>query len=433
MAEERGWYKLDNAAKIIPSSVEGADTRVIRLVCELKEAVDPELLQLAVDRTMPEFPHMSVCLRRGVFWYYLDSRQERAEVSEESLPALSSLYRRGYRNLLFRINYYGKRINLELFHVLADGTGAMVFLVHILTHYMAEKYGLSLEEMTQDVSSVKEKEQDAFGQFYEGRKLRKMHNRNPVRKNFVKEMFPVKAYQITGHMDEDLQQHLIEGTVPEQKLLDVAHRYGVTVGVLIVSLYIEAMILQMSAADRRKPVVVSVPVNLRRYFPSATTRNFYGAIQVRFDPEKYDGTLETILNEISREFSDNLTEEKVFQTMNAYAALEHNYAIKMTPLFLKYWGIRGYNNLVKFGVTTSVSNVGAITVPEEMKQYIEKFSCFMAGRTAFVCLCSFGGKTVFGVTSCFTEHTVFMNFFRRLAAMGIPVEIASNDFDAEVN
>ena len=68
MAERKTWYKLDNAAKIIPSSVEGADTRVFRLVCELREEVDPELLQRALDRTLIEFPYMNSCMRRGIFW-----------------------------------------------------------------------------------------------------------------------------------------------------------------------------------------------------------------------------------------------------------------------------------------------------------------------------------------------------------------------------
>ena len=431
MASEHGWYKLDNAAKIIPSSVEGADTRVFRLVCELKEDVDPELLQEALDRTMPEFPHMNCCLRRGVFWYYLDTWRGNPTVQEETLHALSSLYKAGHRNPLFRVVYFHKRISLEMFHVLADGTGGFVFLNHIVAQYLSLKYGLNPGEFLQDVSSITEKEQDAFGQFYEGKKLQKIHNREPVRKNFMKDMFPVKAHQIQGHVDDDLWQHLIEGTVQTSKLLDAAHGFGVTVGVLIVSLYVEAIISQMSSRDKRRPIVVSVPVNLRQYFPSATTRNFYGAIQVRFDTAKYDGTLKSILQEIEREFSENLTEEKMFQTMNSYAALENNYAVKMTPLFLKYWGIRGYNNLVKTGVTTSVSNIGSIHISESLSQYVEKYAAFMAARTAFICLISFGDKTVFGVTSCFTEHTVFMRFFRRLTAMGIPVEITSNDYDVQ--
>ena len=82
-------------------------------------------------------------------------------------------------------------------------------------------------------------------------------------------------------------------------------------------------------------------------------------------------------------------------------------------------------------MTTSVSNLGNVEIPEALCPYVEKFVSFMAARTAFVCLTSFGDRTVFGVASCFTEHTVFMEFFRRLTAMGIPVEIATNDFDAE--
>ena len=35
------WYQLDNAAKIVPSTTGGADTRVFRITCELKEDVDP--------------------------------------------------------------------------------------------------------------------------------------------------------------------------------------------------------------------------------------------------------------------------------------------------------------------------------------------------------------------------------------------------------
>ena len=39
-AKQKNWYKLDNVAKIIPSSVEGADTRVFRVACELKDDVE---------------------------------------------------------------------------------------------------------------------------------------------------------------------------------------------------------------------------------------------------------------------------------------------------------------------------------------------------------------------------------------------------------
>ena len=39
MAQSK-WYQLDNAAKIVPSTTGGSDTRVFRITCELMEEVD---------------------------------------------------------------------------------------------------------------------------------------------------------------------------------------------------------------------------------------------------------------------------------------------------------------------------------------------------------------------------------------------------------
>ena len=66
------WYKLDNAATIVPATARGSDTRVFRLTCQLKEKVDGDILQSALDLTLEEFPHFNVVLRKGFFWYYLD-------------------------------------------------------------------------------------------------------------------------------------------------------------------------------------------------------------------------------------------------------------------------------------------------------------------------------------------------------------------------
>ena len=68
----------------------------------------------------------------------------------------------------------------------------------------------------------------------------------------------------------------------------------------------------------------------------------------------------------------------MFKTMNSYAALEHNRAVKIVPLTLKDLGIRGISSLMQRGVTSTVSNVGKVTMPEIMVPYIEKFSSFMS-------------------------------------------------------
>lgn len=50
------WTKLDNAAKIFPPNSNERDTKVFRFVCELKDEVDKDILQEAVDKTLPLFP-----------------------------------------------------------------------------------------------------------------------------------------------------------------------------------------------------------------------------------------------------------------------------------------------------------------------------------------------------------------------------------------
>ncbi len=421
MAKSGKWYELDNAAKIIPSTTQGADTRVFRLCCELKEEVDAAVLQRALDKTIREFPHFNCILKKGLFWYYLEVSSQRARVCEENQPPCSAIYFAGKKDLLFRLNYYKKRINLEMFHVLTDGTGAFIFLKSIVIHYLVERYHLKAEIQPQEKSSVSEKTGDAFNHFYSSRKSKSM----------LKKHLPKKAYHLKGEKNENLELQLLEATVPVDAILEAAHRYDSTIAVFSVAVYVEAIIREMAVRERKLPVVITVPVNLRNYFPSHTTRNFFGVINVAFYPEKYDGTLESIVKDIKSSFEEQLSEDQIFQTMNAYAALEHNWAVKMVPLAVKDLGISGINFLRQRGVTSSVSNVGKVTMPEELVPYIEKFSSFMSSKSTQICISSFQNRLTFGAVTAFTTHNMLSNFFRRLVELGIPVELATTDYDVQ--
>ncbi|MDO4623486.1 MAG: hypothetical protein Q4B22_11105 [Eubacteriales bacterium] len=418
------WYELDNAAKIMPSSVIGVDTRVFRLVCELKEEIDPEILQHALDRAMEEYPYMNCCIRKGIFWYYMDQLPGSGLVKEEKVPALKALYIPGKKNLLYRVNYFEKRINFEVFHALADGTGGMIIFADIITNYLAEKYDLDRSQIKSSSASVEERLEDAFSRYYEKHERRK--------RNYLKEMFPVKAYQLKGVRDENKQERLIEGTVSVRELLDTAHRFGVTVGVFATSVWIEAIIKQMKRSEYRKPIVVSVPVNLRQFFPSETTRNFFGTFLVSYDAHLYDGTLESIFPVVEKAFKEELKPDKIKKTMNSYASLEHNVGLKLVPLIAKYFSVMGIITMMRRGITTSVSNVGRLPLAKTLSPFVEKISVFMANMNIFMCIITYEDKMVFGIVSCFSRHPVEMNFFRRLRELGIAVEIGSNDYDREV-
>lgn len=77
------WRKLDNAALAFPLVTGKNDTRVFRFYCQLKEEVNGEILQAALDQTMEKYPLFQAVLRKGLFWFYLERRDIRAVVKPE--------------------------------------------------------------------------------------------------------------------------------------------------------------------------------------------------------------------------------------------------------------------------------------------------------------------------------------------------------------
>ena len=420
MSHNNSWYQLDNAAKMFPSTALGADTKVFRIACELNESILPEPLQTALEYTAAAFPHFGCILKRGLFWYYLEERDIRPQVSPDDLPPCSPLYVPGRKNLLYRVTYYRNRINLEAFHVLADGTGAFDFLRELLIQYLSLVHSLPLPAKDTSSASLTEKSSDAFDFFYDRK----------VTRDDIRDLTGKRAFQLHEAPDENYHCHLLEGTVSSAAFLEAAHKYDTTAGVLSCSLLIESILGQIRPSGRKHPVIVSIPVNLRKYFPSETARNFFGVINVAYDPAGSSGTLPDILETVRSSFEAQLTKESIEKSMNSYARLEHNPFIKIVPLFIKdpvvsYFYARG-----RKGVTCTISNLGRISVPAPYAQYIHHFVPFMTSASLTMCMCSFGDVLAMGTASGYRTNNTMLAFYRKLNELGISAEIASNDHEA---
>ena len=112
----------------------------IRMYCELKEDVKEETLQKAVERTLEKYPLYCSVLRKGLFWFYMEQRNLKPKVKAEDRPPCSGLYVPDQKSFLFEVSYYQKKINLEVFHCLTDGTGALNFLKELVRNYLVIQY-----------------------------------------------------------------------------------------------------------------------------------------------------------------------------------------------------------------------------------------------------------------------------------------------------
>ena len=172
MRESRQWSKLDNAAKIFPPTSGRRDTKVFRFSCELYEQVDPELLQSALDRTLTQFPLYKSILKKGLFWYYFETSALRPVVREEDSPPCGPMYSADRKNLLFEVTYFQRRINLEVYHALADGTGALHFLRTLVFYYLCKKHGIPQSGAAIDYdASQAQKQRDSFYAYYSKGKM----------------------------------------------------------------------------------------------------------------------------------------------------------------------------------------------------------------------------------------------------------------------
>lgn len=410
------WAKLDNAAKIFPPTSNEIDTKVFRFVCELKDEINQKDLQEALDRTMLLFPFYKTVLRRGVFWYYFESTELNPKVVEENKLPCSMLYYPNRRNLIFEVTYYKNRINLEVFHSLTDGTGALGFLKTLLYYYITIHYKDDFQEKLPVLdydASLTQKMDDSFLKHY-------TDNRIP------KKVKITKAYRIQGRRFIDNRIKVIEGVMPVKEVLDLAHKYNTTLTVYLTALFIKAIYKEMPARSRKYPIVLSVPVNLRTYFPSVTARNFFATINVKYDFSTSGDDLEDIIREVKESFERELTQEKLKAHMNRLSALEHNAFMRIVPLIFKDMVLRYANRLNDKQITATLSNVGKITISPPLAPYIKMFNCFTSARRPQIAICSFQDNLVVSFTSPFIGTDIQKNFFRYLTNENIPVTISSN-------
>ena len=78
------WDRLDNTAHLFPVIAGESMSNVYRISVTLKEEINPELLQRALDMVLPKFDGFNLRLRQGVFWYYFEENDRIPQVKREN-------------------------------------------------------------------------------------------------------------------------------------------------------------------------------------------------------------------------------------------------------------------------------------------------------------------------------------------------------------
>lgn len=416
--EVDNWYDVDNVAKIFLATHTKRDTRSLRVSCTLKDKVEPSVLNAALMLTIKARPQFQVRIRRGLFWHYIEPTSQLPMIAEESDRLCPILYGRDYKGVLhYQVTYFDKRINFELFHALSDGTGAMDFLNVLVLNYLKLLHPDKMTDVSlHGSSSAYERERDSYDQFYD--------DKSPLKVDSLK--IPKVAYQIQGRQLPYNQLQFFEVTMPSEKVVAKAKRLGVSVTSYISAMVMMAIRSDMSSRQKDKAVAISLPVNLRAYYDSQTSRNFFNSIIVSHVFET-DDNLASLAREFDAKLRANLEPEAIRNQMNSLSKYEHLFVTRMVPLMIKQFVVRFFARMQAKQVSAVVSNLGQLNIPDEMSQYIDGFSAYCSYNGLFMTLSSYKGDFRMGISSKYANTGVLRNFIKLLRKEEIDVRVDASE------
>lgn len=392
------WMPLDNAAKIYPASRNKNWSNMFRLSASLNHEIEIKTLKKALDKTIKRFPSIAVRLRRGLFWYYLQELDKPITIKEEALQPLVKMNKKETKKCALRIIVYKERLALEVFHSLTDGTGALVFLKTLISVYLEEKFGVLVskqEGVLNVMDSPKDEElEDSFLKYSAKKAKREKEN---------------DAWHIKGTKYPFGFLKLTCFSLDAKEVLQKAHQNNVSVTVFLTAVIMKALQnlqkQKIKNINKRKPIRVLIPINLRKLFGSITLRNF----ALYTTPEIITSLGEYSFSEIceaikGRMMLDN-TKKVMCQKIAANVNNEKLMAVRLLPLFIKNFVMKIIFNLVgEKKSCLSFSNLGVIKLPKEMKPFINRFD-FILGAMA---------TAPYNVGAITYNDTLYLSFIRNI-------------------
>ena len=417
------WMRLDNAAKIYPAARRRSWSNLFRVSATLKDEIDIDVMQKALDLTVKRFPSIAVRIRMGVFWYYLEEIKNAPKIQKEYAYPMRRMPFDDIRKCAFRVVCYNNRVAVEFFHAVTDGNGGLVFLKSLLAEYLILKYGITVtfDDSVLDINDAPSKQEmeDSF-----------LKNDCPISASRKE----ATAYQLKGDLEPDGFLNLVTGILNVDEVLKAAHNYGVSVTTFLTAVMIVSIAkIQNKRVKKRfkkKPVKVLVPINLRPLFKSKTLRNFAlyttPGIDTRMGRYSFEEVLKIVHHHMGMENTKKQMASKIATNVNS----ERMLIVKILPLFIKNFVMKTIYNMVgEIKSSITLSNLGAVKLPDEMVPFVDRMDFVLGPQATCPNNCgviSFGGKLYISFLRTIKEPELEREFFCYLKKLGLNIKIESN-------
>lgn len=402
-------YKLDNSGIIHLASLRKGHSNSFRISAVLHKTVDPVLLQQALNALVPRFPTIAAGIRPGLFHYYVVPVDTAPTVQPDTAFLRPMTYKE-LQQCAIRVFYRDRELSVETFHSITDGYGGTAFFNALLAEYLRLSAGANCSGepglITPDTAVSLCETEDSFRVYDAGQ------SKAPFRSR--------RSYQLLG-TPLDVPVHSTVVALDLRSLLDIAHRFGVTLTTLLTAVMVQAVLdVQRTHTKSRQPVQLMVPADLRRIFPSKTLRNFSLYALPSIQPDALELPFEQLLAQVSAQLRTQLSPDALGAMISTNQLLDRY--LFWVPLKLKLAALRlGFHFLGERTSTLTLSNLGRLHIPQALQPHIEQISTFLTPRicSGYNCV----GMTLNGQLRLFftrrsKEPMLEECFVRRLQALG---------------
>ncbi len=411
--KNENWYPLETSAKIYPAIISPRQPAVFRLSCTFTEEIDPAILQTALNVTLTRYPGFAMTLKRGAFWFYFEELSSTPELQPEQYYPCRMIDPKEENGFLFRASWYKNRVNLEIFHVIADGSAGLEFLKTLAYYYLLlSGKDVRPGEFVRTLSGkpTPEEQENSFLRYYDP-KIPSDRTDSPA-----------LHYSGTPLPEEHTRAlHVRTETAP---LIALSHAGDATLTEYLTAQFLRAFFEVLSGtAGSEGSVKISVPINLRKLFPSQTLRNFTYFANIGEPLTNAGESFEETLRSVKAQLHDMCVRESLISRINPNVSSENNLLLRAAPLSLKQLVLRQAHHILGDNLfTASFSNLGMIRLDDSMEKHISGFDFGLSCSDLIplnLSMCSFKDTAYMTFSSRIEERDVERAFVRKLSAEGL--------------
>ena len=401
-------YPLDLSALAYPMMQTRRTQSNFHFTAELTEPVDPLVLRESLSDVLPRYPVLKTRIYPSFFRHVLKENDAPLVVKEDTRHPLLPLRKEDTNGYPFRLAYSENHIVLEIFHAATDGDIGALFMSDLLTRYAERRQGAEHSDVPDRGLLV----EDAFLRCGEKKKLRDIS---------LKKYNGESAYALHDRGVYRAYPELLSEEIPLDELKAAAKAYEVTITEYIAAAYVAA-IVEGEPLPLKKAICLFIPINLRRFFPSATMQNFVCFERICLPKGESDLSFSHLLSLIHEEFLRKITPERMKEQVDDVRCSLTLPIVKYTPLFLKqpiFKFVKCVLNKVR--QTAILSNIGTLSLPSQATRVVKNVKFFLnIGKNAPINLAivTYNGICNIDITNGLEGREIPDRFFSVLRAQG---------------